>query len=101
MGYTYRCDGCGDGYNTFPPFAGEFTEEFLNTSGGRFALDFNPGEKVTICKDCMDLLVLSGTIAVCRKCGTQHDIDDLTEYDPECAACDDGDLWLRERDTDD
>lgn len=98
MGYTYRCDGCGTGYNSFPPFAGEFTEEFLKTRGGLFALDFKPGQKVTMCAECMNLYVLSGKIAICRMCGTTYDIDELNEYNPECSACDDGDLRLRERD---
>jgi len=58
MGYTYRCDGCGTGYNSFPPFAGEFTEEFLKTEGGHFAHKFKPGQKVTICAVCMEEVVL-------------------------------------------
>lgn len=58
MGYTYRCDSCGTGYNSFPPFAGEFTEQFLKTEGGMFAELFSPGEKVTICANCMEGVVL-------------------------------------------
>lgn len=58
MGYTYRCDGCGTGYNTFPPFAGEFTESFLKTDGGAFAQAYKPGQKVTVCPECMAGLVL-------------------------------------------
>jgi hypothetical protein len=58
MGYTYDCDGCGNSYHTFPPFAGEFTEEFLKTNGGVFAAEFEPGQKVTICADCMSEVVL-------------------------------------------
>lgn len=101
MGYTYRCDGpCGEGYNTMPPFAGEFTETFLNTAGGKFALDFQPGEKVTLCADCMELMVLSGKIAVCRICGYAQDISDLNKYEPDCPQCDDPEIILRERETD-
>jgi len=58
MGYIYKCDGCRTSYNTFPPFAGEFTEAFLKTDGGMFAEEFDPGEKVTICADCMAEVVL-------------------------------------------
>jgi len=58
MGYTFDCDGCGDSYHDFPPFAGEFTEQFLKTCGGTFAEKFAPGEKVTLCADCMAEVVL-------------------------------------------
>ena len=59
MGYNYRCDGpCGRQFDDFPPFAGEFTETFLKTDGGVFAEVFDPGEKVTLCKDCMAEVVL-------------------------------------------
>jgi len=59
MGYTYRCDGCGTGYDTFPPFAGEFTEQFLKTDGGMFAeAGYAAGQKVTFCADCMARHVL-------------------------------------------
>lgn len=58
MGYIYKCDGCGTRYDTFPPFAGEFTEQFLKTDGGVFAERFNPGQKVTLCADCMTEVVL-------------------------------------------
>lgn len=99
MGYTYVCDGpCGEGYNSFPPFAGEFTEQFLKTTGGKFAMDFKPGEKVTICSDCMDLMLLSGKLVVCRTCGHAYEPDDLNDYEPSCPMCeDDGELILKER----
>lgn len=98
MGYTFICDGpCGEGYNTFPPFAGEFTEEFLKTRGGKFALDYKPGQKVTLCADCMELMVLAGKIAVCRMCGHAQEIKDLNEHEPDCPACEDGELYLQER----
>jgi hypothetical protein len=59
MGYTYKCDSCGTGYDDFPPFAGEFTETFLKTDGGLFAdAGFRPGQKVTVCADCMTEVVL-------------------------------------------
>jgi len=58
MGYTYRCDDCHTGYNSFPPFAGEFTEQFLKTEGGAFAEHYAPGEKVTLCAECMAEVVL-------------------------------------------
>lgn len=59
MGYTFDCDGpCEGSYHDFPPFAGEFTEQFLKTDGGIFAQEFSPGQKVTICADCMERVVL-------------------------------------------
>ncbi len=70
MGYIYDCDGCNKTEHSFPPFAGEFTEQFLKTVGGQFAAVFDPGEKVTICADCMELQVLAGKIVVCQRCGT-------------------------------
>lgn len=58
MGYTFHCDGCGEGYSHFPPFAGEFTEQFLKTTGGVFAEVFDPGQKVTVCAECMEEMAL-------------------------------------------
>lgn len=59
MGYSFVCDACDQGYRTFPPFAGEFTEEFLETRGGVFAnAGYQPGQKVTLCADCMEGIVL-------------------------------------------
>lgn len=58
MGYIYRCDSCSNQYDNFPPFAGEFTETFLKTTGGAFAKHFDPGQKVTICANCMGEVVL-------------------------------------------
>jgi hypothetical protein len=58
MPYTFDCDSCGDAKHTFPPFAGEFTEEFLKTRGGAFAEQYSPGQKVTLCAGCMAEVVL-------------------------------------------
>jgi len=59
MGYIYRCDGCDTRYDDFPPFAGEFTEQFLKTDGGVFAsAGYQPGQKVTLCAECMEGMVL-------------------------------------------
>jgi hypothetical protein len=58
MGYTFVCDDCDRGFNHFPPFAGEFVDTFLRTRGGEFAEEFDEGEKVTICADCMAEVVL-------------------------------------------
>lgn len=58
MGYIYDCDSCGDTHHEFPPFAGEFTEHFLKTDGGMFAELYDPGQKVTVCAECMRGLVL-------------------------------------------
>lgn len=52
------CDDCGRGFNHFPPFAGEFVDTFLRTRGGEFAEEFDEGEKVTMCADCMAEVVL-------------------------------------------
>ena len=41
MGYTFVCDDCGNGYNHFPPFAGEFAQQY------------DEGQKVTLCAECM------------------------------------------------
>jgi len=101
MGYTFVCDGpCGEGYHTFPPFAGEFTEQFLKTRGGKFAIDFKPGEKVTVCANCLDLMLLAGQIAVCRRCGAAWEPDGPNDHDPECHNCGkDGELVLKDRRT--
>jgi hypothetical protein len=53
MGYTFVCDDCGNGYNHFPPFAGEFVDTFLRTRGGEFAQQYDEGQKVTLCAECM------------------------------------------------
>lgn len=58
MGYIYTCDGCNTTHDSYPPFAGEFTEQFLNTDGGAFAEAYAPGQKVTVCPECMAGLVL-------------------------------------------
>lgn len=76
MGYTYNCDGCHNRYDSFPPFAGEFTEAFLKTNGGLFAQEFDPGQKITICPDCMRNLVLTpGQSAA--------DVADASEFESE------------------
>jgi len=98
MGYTYRCDSCGTGYNSFPPFAGEFTETFLDTIGGRFAMGYSPGEKVTFCPDCLDLFVLSGKVVVCRRCGFKADVNDVPGRDSDCPRCEEDGLTLKEGD---
>lgn len=62
MGYIYRCDDCRERFDTYPPFAGEFTEVFLKTTelGGTIAEDrgIAPGESVTICPECIAEVVL-------------------------------------------
>jgi len=56
MGYNFTCDDCGTQFEHFPPFAGEFTEEFLQSTkaGGEFAERYSKGEKVTMCAGCME-----------------------------------------------
>lgn len=58
MGYIYKCDACHERHDSYPPFAGEFTETFLKTNGGQFAEHYDPGQKVTLCANCMHDLVL-------------------------------------------
>jgi hypothetical protein len=101
VGYTFDCDGCGDSHHNFPPFAGEFTEEFLKTVGGKFAAAFKPGQKVTICSECMELYVLAGKVFACLRCGFSDDLMDLPDGIDECPRCEESEFSVRERDTDD
>lgn len=59
MGYTYNCDGCGNRYDSFPPFTGEFTETFIKTSPSMLAEAFSPGQKVTLCRECCERVLLA------------------------------------------
>jgi len=58
MGYTFNCDGCGERYDHAPPFMGEIREGFLKTSDSPVSELFNPGETVTLCRDCLEATVL-------------------------------------------
>ncbi len=94
MGYIYDCDGCNKTEHSFPPFAGEFTEQFLKTVGGQFAAVFDPGEKVTICADCMELQVLAGKIVVCQRCGWSVRATELPAGKDECPGCEESESFV-------
>jgi hypothetical protein len=54
MGYTFKCDGCGSGYDHAPPFMGEFRESFLKTAPSPLTEVFKPGQTVTLCQRCSE-----------------------------------------------
>jgi hypothetical protein len=58
MGYTFTCDHCGTGVNRTPPFMGEFRESFLKTSDSPLTEAFQPGQTVTVCRECSEGLFL-------------------------------------------
>lgn len=58
MGYTFNCDGCNEGYDHAPAFMGEFRETFLKTAPTALADLFDPGQTVTVCRECMEGLLL-------------------------------------------
>lgn len=58
MGYNFTCDDCGTHYEHAPPFMGEIRESFLKTADSPVSELFHPGETVTICRDCLEGVVL-------------------------------------------
>lgn len=58
MGYTYTCDKCRCGFDSAPPFMGEFRETFLKTEATMLADVFAPGETVTLCRSCSEEVFL-------------------------------------------
>jgi len=58
MGYTFNCDGCGTGYDHSPPFMGELRESFLKTSDSPLTELFQPGQTVTLCRECLEEMLL-------------------------------------------
>ena len=92
MGYTFNCDGCGTRYDMFPPFAGEFTEEFLKTTASPLTQAFKPGQKVTLCEDCSEAIFTAGKAIVCRRCGWSHSLPDVPKGLEECPGCESDDF---------
>jgi hypothetical protein len=58
MGYTFHCDDCGRGFSRAPPFMGELSERFLKTSDSPLVDTFDPGQTVTLCRDCSEGILL-------------------------------------------
>lgn len=54
MGYTFTCDECGRQYDHAPAFMGEFRESFLKTSDSPLTEVYQPGQTVTVCRDCTE-----------------------------------------------
>lgn len=96
MGYTFRCDGpCGEGYDRSPAFMGEIRESFIKTSPSVLAQMFDPGETVTICDDCSELILASGVVAFCPRCGFAENAADLPPDVERCPRCEDSELSFR------
>lgn len=58
MGYTHRCDACGSQYDATPPFMGEFRESWIKTADSPLTDAYTPGQTVTLCRDCIESLLL-------------------------------------------
>lgn len=58
MGYTFTCDDCRRGFDSAPPFMGEFSERFLKTADSPLVDKYQPGETVTLCRDCSEKILL-------------------------------------------
>jgi len=102
MGYTFNCDCCEDRYDRAPAFMGEFRESFLKTSPSTLTQLFQPGETVTLCRECSETLFLAGKVAVCRRCGFTENAADLPPGLEDCPGCDESDsLTFRGADHDD
>lgn len=100
MGYTYVCDGfCGDAHDSAPPFMGSFSEQFIKTSPSILAQMFDPGETVTMCRECSELLFESGKLAVCRRCGWGVEVSELPPGVETCPRCDEGEFDFTEVET--
>jgi len=95
MGYTFNCDLCEERYNKAPAFMGEFRESFLKTSPSTLTQAFSPGDTVTLCSDCSELLFLSGKVAMCRRCGFSQDAHDLPPGIEQCPRCEDSNTFPR------
>ena len=96
MGYTFNCDGpCGERYDTAPPFMGEFRESWLKTTPSVLVHAFNPGQTVTLCRDCSELFFASGKIVVCQRCGHADHAHDYPTGQETCPQCDEDTLVFR------
>jgi hypothetical protein len=58
MGYTFTCDDCHRGFDHAPPFMGELSERFLKTADSPLVDHYQPGETVTLCRDCSEAILL-------------------------------------------
>jgi len=54
MGYTFTCDICGTQYDRAPAFMGEFRESFLKTADSILTEVYQPGQTVTVCRECSE-----------------------------------------------
>ena len=91
MGYTFNCDVCENRFDRAPAFMGEFRESFLKTSPSTLTQLFQPGETVTICRDCSEALFLSGKVAVCHRCGFSENAAELPPGTCRGPACKESD----------
>lgn len=92
MGYTYNCDGCETRFDRFPPFSGEFTETFIETSPSPLTAAFRPGQKVTLCRECSEAIFQPGKILSCGACGWNQHLSTLPHAPESCPRCDENDL---------
>jgi hypothetical protein len=54
MGYTFTCDFCATEYDRAPPFMGELRESFLKTADSPLTELFQPGQTITVCRQCAE-----------------------------------------------
>lgn len=54
MGYTFVCDDCGSRYDRAPALMGEFRESFLKTADSPLTEVYQPGQTVTVCRECAE-----------------------------------------------
>lgn len=98
VGYTFNCDGCETRFDTFPPFSGEFTERFIETTPSPLTAAFSPGEKVTLCRECAEAVFSPGKVIACYNCGWQQQLSKLTDRSAMeldsygCPRCESNDL---------
>lgn len=103
MGYTFNCDGCETRYDTFPPFSGEFTERFIETSPSPLTAAFQPGEKVTLCRTCAEGVFAPGRVISCHRCGWNNQLSKLPDRAAQeldefgCPRCEHDDLAVTGR----
>jgi len=54
MGYTFVCDHCERRFDRSPAFMGEFRESFLKTSDSFLTDKYQPGQTLTVCRECSE-----------------------------------------------